>query len=85
MPDRKLFPWASVIRFGLGHLRLTPDAFWRLSLPELEAMLGTDALPEMSTRQELEALMALYPDTSASLDANTSKETNDGRRAEPEC
>ena len=62
MPDRTFFPWASVIRFGLTHLRLTPDAFWRLSLLELTALIGADELPAMATRQGLEALMAQFPD-----------------------
>lgn len=73
MPDRTFFPWASVIRFGLGYLRLAPDAFWRLSLPELNALIGGNELPATATRQGLEALMALFPDT------GTKKEPEDGR------
>ena len=63
-PERTFFPWASVLRFGLGHLRLIPDAFWRLSLPELIALTGGTELPATATRQGLEALMALFPDNS---------------------
>ena len=63
MPDRTFFPWASVLRFGLGHLRLTPDAFWRLSLNELTALTGVPDAPPIATRQGLEALMELFPDT----------------------
>ena len=70
MPDRTFFPWAYVIRFGLGHLRLPSEAFWRLSLPELKALLGDNALPETSTRQELDELMALFPDVPGKLHAN---------------
>lgn len=62
MPDRTLFPWASVIRFGLGHLRLPPDAFWRLSLPELAALMDAGQTPQPATRRDLQALMALFPD-----------------------
>ncbi|SOE17466.1 uncharacterized phage protein (TIGR02216 family) [Hoeflea halophila] len=62
MPDRTFFPWASVLRFGLGHLRLRPDAFWQLSLPELRALIGTTGMPPTATRQGLESLMALFPD-----------------------
>lgn len=62
-PDRTFFPWASVIRFGLVRLRLTPEAFWRLSLVELNALIDADDLPAMATRQGLEALMAQFPDT----------------------
>ena len=65
MPDRTFFPWASVIRFGLGHLRLAPDAFWRLSLPELNALIGATEAPLFATRHGLQALMAQFPDTAA--------------------
>lgn len=57
---RTFFPWASVIRFGLARLRLTPQAFWRLSLVELTALIGAVDLPEMATRQGLEALMLSF-------------------------
>jgi uncharacterized phage protein (TIGR02216 family) len=79
MPDRTFFPWASVIRFGLGHLRLTPDAFWRLSLPELKALLGANAAPDMSSRQALDELMALFPDTPGKPLAPTAKDPADDR------
>ena len=62
MRDRTFFPWASVLRFGLGHLRLPPEAFWRLSLTELNALAGANAWPETTSRTALQALMALYPD-----------------------
>jgi uncharacterized phage protein (TIGR02216 family) len=61
-PERALFPWASVIRFGLGRLRLSPGAFWALSLPELVALIGPQAQAEPATRERLAALMALFPD-----------------------
>ncbi|MGJ8570614.1 MAG: rcc01693 family protein [Hoeflea sp.] len=79
MPERTFFPWASVLRFGLGHLRLTPDAFWRLSLPELKALLSTDALPDISSRQALDGLMALFPDTPDKPLAPTAKDPVDDR------
>jgi uncharacterized phage protein (TIGR02216 family) len=79
MPDRTFFPWASVIRFGLGHLRLPPGVFWQLSLPELTALLGANDLPETSTRQDLEALMALFPDTACGPLAGTEKDPVDDR------
>ncbi len=62
MQDRTFFPWASVIRFGLARLRLPPQAFWRLSLVELTALIAAGDLPAMATRQGLEALMAQFPD-----------------------
>ena len=48
--DRTFFPWASVIRFGLSRLRLTPE------------LIGADDAPAMATRQGLEALMQRFPD-----------------------
>lgn len=64
-PERALFPWASVIRFGLGRLRLPPSAFWALSLPELVALIGAHGGAEPATRERLAALMALFPDAAA--------------------
>jgi uncharacterized phage protein (TIGR02216 family) len=79
MPDRTFFPWASVLRFGLGHLRLPPDAFWRLSLTELNALAGAGVPPEATTRTSLEALMALYPDGRREQTHPMRKEPSDGR------
>jgi len=73
MPDRTFFPWASVLRFGLGHLRLPPEAFWRLSLPELTALTGVRDAPSLTTRHGLQTLMALFPD------ATSTKDPADGR------
>ena len=79
MPDRTFFPWASVLRFGLGHLRLPPDAFWRLSLTELNALAGAGTRSETTTRTSLEALMALYPDRHREPAHHTRKDHADGR------
>lgn len=79
MRDRTFFPWASVLRFGLGHLRLPPEAFWRLSLTELNALTGAGARPETTTRTSLQALMALYPDTRREPDQHTRKDHADDR------
>lgn len=78
MRERTLFPWASVLRFGLGHLRLPPEAFWRLSLTELNALAGAGVPPAATTRTSLEALMALYPDGRAAPEP-VRKEHSDGR------
>jgi uncharacterized phage protein (TIGR02216 family) len=61
---RAPFPWARAIGFGLGVLRLAPEAFWRMTPRELsyaiDAVLGPrDAALE---RQDLAVLMARYPD-----------------------
>ncbi len=57
------------MKFGLGHLRLSPPAFWRMSLLEYDAALrgyleakGVKRNPTMR-RAELQALMAQFPDT----------------------
>lgn len=55
--------------FGLGVLRLSPDAFWAMSPRELHAASrglygrGGDA----ADRAALESLMAAFPDTQEQL------------------
>lgn len=50
----------------LGRLRMPPDAFWRLTLPELDAILRC-AFPAAEidrgvSRSHLSALMSRFPD-----------------------
>lgn len=47
---------------GLSRLRLSPEVFWGLSLPELAAMAGTFGEPTGLSRGEVEALMRRFPD-----------------------
>jgi uncharacterized phage protein (TIGR02216 family) len=47
---------------GLSRLRLSPDVFWRLSLPEFSAMAGAFGQPAGLSRGEVEALMSRFPD-----------------------
>jgi len=47
---------------GLSRLRLSPDVFWGLSLPELAAMAGAFGEPAGLSRGEVEALMQKFPD-----------------------
>lgn len=57
------FPWDDVMAFGLGALRLSPDAFWSLTPREFAAMAGssrTTAPP--ATAADLRRLMASFPD-----------------------
>jgi uncharacterized phage protein (TIGR02216 family) len=54
------FPWASLMYFGLGVLRLSPDQFWRSTLRELQAARGS--LPSPLLRQNLNSLMQHFPD-----------------------
>ncbi|HXF90184.1 MAG TPA: rcc01693 family protein [Xanthobacteraceae bacterium] len=62
-PKRAPFPWPRAIGFGLGVLRLSPDAFWKMTPRELayaiEAATGRGA---PLGRNELTALMQRYPD-----------------------
>jgi uncharacterized phage protein (TIGR02216 family) len=60
----KPFPWRQVIGFGLGVLRLSSDAFWRMTPRELghaiAAIYGPGAAP--IERADLEVLMRAFPD-----------------------
>lgn len=57
------FPWREAIGFGLGVLRLSPDAFWRMTPRELayaiEAVRGRGVPLD---RGVLTDLMKRYPD-----------------------
>ncbi|WP_375588901.1 phage tail assembly chaperone [Hoeflea alexandrii] len=68
-----------MLRFGLGHLRLPPEAFWRLSLAELNALAGAGTRPETTTRSSLQALMALYPDRRGAHAQHNRKDLADDR------
>jgi uncharacterized phage protein (TIGR02216 family) len=61
---RRGFPWAAAMAFGLGVLRLPPEAFWAMTPRELVAAAAGVAGPgaEGLGRAELAALMARYPD-----------------------
>lgn len=52
---------------GLGVLRLTPDAFWRLTPAELTAavagLTGAGHAPPPPERAAFEALMRQHPDS----------------------
>lgn len=51
--------------FGFGVLRLSPDAFWRMTPRELAAAIRAVAPPRASPlgRGRFDALMARFPDT----------------------
>jgi uncharacterized phage protein (TIGR02216 family) len=64
---RAPFPWKQAMGFGLGTLRLAPEAFWRLTPRELaaamEAVLGSrEAALDAAS---LAALRARFPDAPA--------------------
>ena len=54
--------WPGLMRVGMLGLRLTPDAFWRLTPVELKIMLGAEGGSSALTRSRLEELAAAYPD-----------------------
>ncbi len=51
---------------GLGMLKLPPDHFWSMTIPELEAAVngtfGEGALAGPLVRNELDELMQRFPD-----------------------
>ncbi|MCZ8375035.1 MAG: phage tail assembly chaperone [Beijerinckiaceae bacterium] len=62
--------WGELLAFGLGRLRLSPDAFWAMSLPEFRAaalgLFGPPAFPP--DRAALDALMRQFPDSPPETD-----------------
>jgi uncharacterized phage protein (TIGR02216 family) len=61
---RTPFPWKQAIGFGIGVLRLSPEAFWRMTPRELacaiEAVSGP--MPPPLDRRALSDLMQRFPD-----------------------
>lgn len=58
----KQLDWPALMRAGLQHLRLTPDAFWRLTPAELALMLGLEQGNAPMGRAGLDALLRAFPD-----------------------
>jgi uncharacterized phage protein (TIGR02216 family) len=58
------FPWAEAMQFGFGVLRLSPDAFWRMTPRELaQAIVAVRGqTPAPIARGDFDALMKAYPD-----------------------
>jgi len=61
-PAAAPLPWDDIIRFGLGVLRLSPDALWSLTLPEIAAAARRGAGLAPPARADLDALLAAFPD-----------------------
>ncbi len=63
------FPWRQAIGFGLGVLRLSPQAFWAMTPRELafaiEAVLGRADAP--FARDVLATLMQRFPDSGSGV------------------
>ena len=64
---RAPFPWKQAMGFGLGVLRLSPEAFWRMTPRELAAAMEAVLGPRASSldRAGFDALQARFPDTAA--------------------
>jgi uncharacterized phage protein (TIGR02216 family) len=60
----RAFPWKDAMGFGLGVLRLAPDAFWRMTPRELAAAWGAvvGERPGPLDRSGLDILMERFPD-----------------------
>ena len=68
-PEPPPFPWAEVMAFGLGVLRLRPRDFWTMTTRELaaaiEGVTGRARPAAPMTRAALAALMQAFPDRGA--------------------
>jgi uncharacterized phage protein (TIGR02216 family) len=56
--------WRAVMHDCLGKRGIAPDAFWKMSLPELDAVLVPGAVgSSVPGRSQLVELMDRFPDT----------------------
>ena len=60
----KPFPWIEAMEFGFGAMRLSPDAFWRMTPRELARAIAAvrGRVPSPLDREGLQDLMARFPD-----------------------
>ncbi len=60
----KPFPWTDAMQFGFGVLRLSPDAFWRMTPRELAQAIAAvrGHAPAPIARGDFDALMQAFPD-----------------------
>ena len=57
------FPWDAIARFGFAVLRLTPEAFWKMTPRELAmAMDAIGARNGPLARGDFEQLLQQFPD-----------------------
>ena len=58
------FPWAAAMQVGFGVLKLSPDAFWRMTPRELAAAITAlrGGAAEPMRRAQLNELMQRFPD-----------------------
>ncbi|CAN1509648.1 Phage tail assembly chaperone protein, TAC6 [Rhabdaerophilaceae bacterium] len=66
------FPWDEAMALGFGLLRLSPQAFWSMTLPELAAAArGATGFPAAVSPPDFDAithLMQLFPDKTGECD-----------------
>ena len=53
--------WAHALRLATLRLAISPEVFWRLSLPEWRALTEAPTAPVL-TRGGLDALLVRFPD-----------------------
>ena len=60
----KPFPWSEAIGFGIGVLRLSPQAFWTMTPRELAHALSAvrGHAPSAIDRDRFDRLMKQFPD-----------------------
>jgi uncharacterized phage protein (TIGR02216 family) len=60
------FPWDAIMAFGLGRLRLSPEAFWAMTPREMASAMAA-VLPRTTApgRAALAELMDRFPDGTA--------------------
>ncbi|MBO6554602.1 MAG: phage tail assembly chaperone [Roseitalea sp.] len=65
---RRAFPWNDAIVFGLGIMRLAPQAFWAMTPRELAAAMSVahGAGTLAPSRRTLEDLLSAFPDSGTS-------------------
>ena len=62
-PSGESLTWDELMAFGLGAMRLSPAAFWTMTLKELAAATrGMAPQREAIGRERLEAMMQAFPD-----------------------
>lgn len=58
------FPWEAAMQVGFGVLKLSPDAFWRMTPRELAAAISAlrGGADEPIRRARMDELMRRFPD-----------------------
>jgi len=61
-----MIPWNDIMKFGFGYLKLSPDAFWDMTLRELDAAIEWSFPKQRNqtapTTSNLAYLIETYPD-----------------------